>query len=95
MLRAVDRAYRACVCRALLPSVLTEEQFDWVVITSPEAAAVFLEGWRTAGEPDVHVAVVGKGTADALQGSGLEVQFVPPLVLPQPPVFVCASINSS
>jgi len=65
--------------RARLSAVLAEEEFDWVVITSPEAAAVFLEGWRAAGQPAVHVAVVGIGTADALQGSGVEVQFVPPL----------------
>ncbi|CAI5530294.1 unnamed protein product [Closterium sp. Naga37s-1] len=32
-----------------LPAVLQEEEFEWIVITSPEAASVFLTGWRVAG----------------------------------------------
>lgn len=65
--------------RALLPTVMREETFDWVVLTSPEAAAVFVEGWIAAKKPNVNVAVVGQGTAEALHGTGVEVQFVPPL----------------
>ena len=42
--------------------------WDWVCITSPEAAKVFLRGWREAGEPDVPIATVGKGTAKVLKG---------------------------
>ncbi|XP_024969472.1 uroporphyrinogen-III synthase, chloroplastic isoform X1 [Cynara cardunculus var. scolymus] len=46
--------------------------FDWIIITSPEAALVFLQAWnyshfiynlRAAGTPSVKVAVVGTGTA--------------------------------
>lgn len=37
--------------RDALPGVLRAGGFDWAVITSPEAAAVFLEGWRAAGCP--------------------------------------------
>ena len=37
-------------------------------ITSPEAAKVFLRGWHEAGEPDVPIATVGKGTAKVLKG---------------------------
>jgi uroporphyrinogen-III synthase len=33
--------------------MLQEQQFDWVTITSPEAASVFLEGWKKAGSPKV------------------------------------------
>ena len=37
--------------RDALPGMLRAGGFDWAVITSPEAAAVFLEGWRAAGCP--------------------------------------------
>ncbi|KAI7737499.1 hypothetical protein M8C21_020984 [Ambrosia artemisiifolia] len=37
--------------------------FDWIIITSPEAALVFLHAWKAAGTPCVKVAVVGSGTA--------------------------------
>lgn len=30
-----------------------EERFDYVIITSPESAAVFMAGWRAAGQPEV------------------------------------------
>ncbi|CAN6296232.1 unnamed protein product [Urochloa humidicola] len=46
-----------------LPDVLRNDKFDWIIITSPEAAAVFLKGWKAAGSPKVRVAVVGAGTA--------------------------------
>jgi hypothetical protein len=39
--------------REALPGTLRAGGFDWAVITSPEAAAVFLEGWRTAQRPQV------------------------------------------
>jgi len=26
--------------------VFTDDKFDWIAITSPEAAAVFLRGWK-------------------------------------------------
>eukprot|EP00951_Prasinocladus_malaysianus_P015848 scaffold122410_cov54-Prasinocladus_malaysianus.AAC.1 len=64
-------------CRDKLPILLREEKFDWVVLTSPEAASVFVEGWESAGRPAIRLAVVGKGTGVALQGTGLEVAFVP------------------
>ena len=36
-----------------LPEVLQQGGLDWVVVTSPEAAAVFLRGWESAGRPQV------------------------------------------
>ena len=48
--------------RDKLPEHLTANQYDWVVLTSPEAACVFAECWEAAGSPDVRIAVVGKGT---------------------------------
>ncbi|KAG2554246.1 hypothetical protein PVAP13_9KG649700 [Panicum virgatum] len=66
-----------------LPEVLSNDKFDWITITSPEAAAVFLRGWKAAGSPKVRVAVVGAGTArvfDEVSQSddqSLEVAFSP------------------
>ncbi|XP_061343202.1 uroporphyrinogen-III synthase, chloroplastic isoform X2 [Gastrolobium bilobum] len=66
-----------------LPSVLRDNAFDWIVITSPEAGSVFLEAWRVAGMPHVKVGVVGAGTAsilkEALQSSkqSLDIAFAP------------------
>ncbi|KAF3446692.1 hypothetical protein FNV43_RR11872 [Rhamnella rubrinervis] len=66
-----------------LPTILRDTAFDWIVITSPEAGSVFLEGWRAAGTPKVKVAVVGAGTASIfkelmqLSNQSLEVAFVP------------------
>jgi uroporphyrinogen-III synthase len=39
--------------RDLLPCALQEEAYDWVVVTSPESASVFLEDWGRAGKPSV------------------------------------------
>ncbi|XP_010268820.1 PREDICTED: uroporphyrinogen-III synthase, chloroplastic [Nelumbo nucifera] len=46
-----------------LATVLSVTEFDWIVITSPEAGSVFLEAWKAAGTPKVQVGVVGAGTA--------------------------------
>lgn len=55
--------------------------FDWITITSPEAAAVFVEAWRAAGEPPVRIAVVGKGSGQVLEalvpGGALDPAFTP------------------
>ncbi|XP_048130220.1 uroporphyrinogen-III synthase, chloroplastic isoform X7 [Rhodamnia argentea] len=65
-----------------LPSILADDAFDWIVITSPEAGSVFLEAWKAAGNPNVKVGVVGTGTASifdkVMQGDGtLNVAFTP------------------
>lgn len=41
------------LCRDVLPAVLSQGGFDWVAVTSPESAAVFIEGWNQAGQPHV------------------------------------------
>ncbi|GKC10788.1 tetrapyrrole biosynthesis, uroporphyrinogen III synthase [Tanacetum coccineum] len=59
-----------------LAALLSAATFDWITITSPEAALVFLDAWRfnvvyspssiihrAAGSPCVKIAVVGAGTA--------------------------------
>lgn len=63
-----------------LSHVLQMEEFDWVCITSPEAASVFIQGWELAGKPDVNIAVVGKGTGKIFEATGetkLQPQFTP------------------
>lgn len=66
-----------------LSKLLQESLFDWIIITSPEAGAVFLEEWKAAGTPKVRIGVVGAGTAsvfhEVLQspGQSLEVAFSP------------------
>lgn len=50
-----------------LPALLRRGAFDWVALTSPEAAAVFIEGWRAAGRPPVRIASVGTGTSRILE----------------------------
>ncbi|KAK9073342.1 hypothetical protein SSX86_007666 [Deinandra increscens subsp. villosa] len=46
-----------------LSALLSATTFDWIIVTSPEAALVFLDAWKAAGSPSVKVAVVGAGTA--------------------------------
>lgn len=43
--------------------MLRTQRFDYVCITSPEAASVFMAAWRKAGRPEgLRIAVVGEGT---------------------------------
>ncbi|EPS68440.1 hypothetical protein M569_06329 [Genlisea aurea] len=44
-------------------SLLQRKAFDWIVVTSPEAAVVFIDSWKAAGTPEVRIGVVGSGTA--------------------------------
>ena len=34
---------------------LRDREFDWIIITSPESAAVFIAGWQAAGRPTASV----------------------------------------
>lgn len=45
---------------------MTAEHYDYVLLTSPEAAMVFIDGWRDAGKPAVRIATVGAGTSRVL-----------------------------
>ncbi|XP_073021176.1 uroporphyrinogen-III synthase, chloroplastic-like [Primulina eburnea] len=66
-----------------LPSVLSNNLFDWIVITSPEVGEVFLDAWKAAGAPKVRIGVVGAGTASVFEkilppaAQSLDVVFVP------------------
>ncbi|GAX79037.1 hypothetical protein CEUSTIGMA_g6477.t1 [Chlamydomonas eustigma] len=61
--------------RHLLPAALQSSAYDWVAITSPEAATVFLEAWNEAGKPNVRIAVVGAGTGEILNAAGVVPEF--------------------
>lgn len=61
----------------LLPAALADPGLTYVVVTSPEAAKVFLSGWSKAGNPSVSVACVGKATGDALRAKGVTPAFTP------------------
>ncbi|CAM9412619.1 unnamed protein product [Ectocarpus fasciculatus] len=62
----------------LLPAALADPGLAYVVVTSPEAAKVFLAGWAKAGVPTpVPVACVGKATGDALRAGGITPVFTP------------------
>lgn len=50
-----------------LSHILSSNSFDWIVITSPEAGAVFLDAWTAAGTPKVRIGVVGGGTASVFE----------------------------
>lgn len=65
-----------------LVQTLREVKFEWIIVTSPEAATVFLQAWREAGCPKVRIAVVGSGTGELFQNAKegpdlLEVAFTP------------------
>ena len=52
--------------RGRLPGALRAGGLAWVVVSSPEAAAVLAEDWRAAGRPPLRVASLGAGTSRAL-----------------------------
>ncbi|KAJ0604164.1 putative uroporphyrinogen-III synthase [Helianthus annuus] len=66
-----------------LSALLSATTFDWIIITSPEAALVFLDAWKAAGSPSVKVAVVGAGTASIFDEAAvsckkfIDIAFVP------------------
>jgi hypothetical protein len=51
-----EAPYHYCY-RDRLPAELQSGSYDWVAVTSPVAAAVFLEAWVAAGRPQVVTAL--------------------------------------
>ena len=66
--------------RAALPGMLRAGGFDWVAITSPEAAAVFMEGWRAAGCPQARCQALFRRKSTAVAEQHL-VTALPPVAL--------------
>lgn len=63
----------ADLCGALL-----DGSADWVVVSSPESARIFLKSWIEANRPTPpSVAAIGKGTGEVLRGAGIHVAFEP------------------
>jgi uroporphyrinogen-III synthase len=63
--------------RVELPNAL-QKPWSYVVCTSPEAAAVLLQGWAEAGKPEgLNVASVGASTSAALAKGGMAPVFEP------------------
>lgn len=61
---------------AKLPDAI--KAHDIIVITSPQAAKVFLEAWENAGKPDnLKIATVGEGSSKPLKFAGLTPIFEP------------------
>ncbi|CAN8067750.1 unnamed protein product [Agarophyton chilense] len=61
-----------------LPAEIKKSSCKWIVITSPEAAAVFIKAWRAADYPNLcQIAAVGKATGDCLRVVGIDVDFEP------------------
>ncbi len=61
-----------------LSPTLSTSHFDYIVITSPEAASVFASAWIEVGRPQLGtVAAVGKATEITLTKFGIDVAFVP------------------
>ena len=50
---SVQLADASCSIRASLPAAIKEGAYDWITVTSPEAATVFIDAWREAGSPAV------------------------------------------
>ena len=50
-----------------LRGALETKKFQWIVVTSPEAAKVFTKAWMEAGKPEgLNIGTVGGGTTRAL-----------------------------
>jgi len=82
--RGVASEELPCIAAEVLPGaetlceVLTTGGHGCIVLTSPEAATVFLDAWRKAGQPPLTpLATVGAGTAAVIEAAGLAASFVP------------------
>jgi len=61
---------------AKLPESLGEE-WEWVVVTSPEGAKILAKAWHSGGRPNIRVAAVGAATAKIIEKEGISDVFVP------------------
>lgn len=61
----------------ILGSTLESKKWDYVAITSPEAAKVVASAWDSVRDDPPSVVAVGKATEKTLESFGIEVAFVP------------------
>lgn len=62
---------------AKLADTLLSKSWDYIAITSPEAARVLSSAWDVVRENPLPVAAVGKATEKSLRDAGIPVSFVP------------------
>eukprot|EP00934_Nitzschia_sp_Nitz4_P003076 Nitzschia sp. Nitz4//scaffold48_size128905//81693//82598//NITZ4_003607-RA/size128905-processed-gene-0.251-mRNA-1//-1//CDS//3329553003//3066//frame0 len=60
-----------------LRKILTQNAWDYVVVTSPEAANVLIPNWDVVRGAPIPVAAVGGATKEMLERSGIQVAFFP------------------
>jgi len=60
-----------------LDSTLKDSDWDYVAVTSPEAARVLAQVWNTDDTLDISVVAVGKATQATLEKLGIKVDFCP------------------
>ena len=83
LVNQVDVVELPCIEHAIgpdfdrLPATLVSEQWDYVAITSPEAANILVSAWEAVGTNPPAVVAVGKATEKKLKDSGIPVAFVP------------------
>lgn len=58
---------------ALVGAAARRREFDWLVLTSPRAASVWLEVAAPLGDREPRIAVAGPATAGVLRAAGLDV----------------------
>lgn len=79
----IDLLELPCIAHAVGPdydslsSTLLSRQWDYVAITSPEAANVLASAWDAVRDNPPPVVAVGKATEKKLKDSGISVSFVP------------------
>lgn len=83
LLLGVECAEIPCIQFALteeamqLKSEIEDCKHDLISLTSPQAAQVFIDAWKSVGKPDVKIAAVGRGTSKVLLAEGLKPVFEP------------------
>jgi uroporphyrinogen-III synthase len=61
----------------ILASTLTSKKWDYVAVTSPEAAKVVASAWDVVRDDPIPVVAVGAATEKALRGYSIDVCFTP------------------
>eukprot|EP00537_Pseudo-nitzschia_pungens_P000804 CAMPEP_0172375854 /NCGR_PEP_ID=MMETSP1060-20121228/63708_1 /TAXON_ID=37318 /ORGANISM="Pseudo-nitzschia pungens, Strain cf. cingulata" /LENGTH=259 /DNA_ID=CAMNT_0013103141 /DNA_START=160 /DNA_END=939 /DNA_ORIENTATION=- len=83
LMEQIDVLEMPCIEHAVGPdydslsSTLLSEQWDFVAVTSPEAANVLASAWDALRDNPLPVVAVGKATEKRLQDSEIPVAFVP------------------
>ncbi len=57
---------------APLAAALAERDWQYIIVTAPESAAVLLDAWCEAARPPLNVACVGQETRQILRAAGLQ-----------------------